>query len=402
MKHTTHKKNKAPAKNVVRKKITRRSLLFIVFLAIAISGAWSVYHDKTTPPRFSAEQFEGNGLQYAVETIAAATVDGGAPGAVILIRKNGEDFIAASGLANKQTQQAMPTDEPLRIGSVSKVYTATVILALANQGLLKLDDRISDYLPRDVTDDLHNADAATIRQLLNHTGGIPDYYDIRSYLTQDWTQPITLERTLPVAKRRESSHVAGEKFEYSNMGYILLGEIAERVTGQNLGELITQQISSPLSLSHTYYNVKHADKSIIHGYGTLLRPWADTYDWWEHSGPDAGMLATASETAGFLEALTFDNGKLKPIGTQMLQTMVEGDGSHEKQGMGLTTITSKDGNTLIGHTGDVFGYQTVAFAWPEADAVFVAQVNCDCSTLTSSILRNAYQAIKANLVPASH
>jgi hypothetical protein len=64
MKHTTHTQNKAPEKNVLRKKITRRSLFFIGFLAIAVSGAWSVYHDKTTPPRFSAEQFEGNGLQY--------------------------------------------------------------------------------------------------------------------------------------------------------------------------------------------------------------------------------------------------------------------------------------------------------------------------------------------------
>jgi len=110
------------------------------------------------------------------------------------------------------------------------------------------------------------------------------------------------------------------------------------------------------------------------------------------------MLANASETARFIEELIFEKGSLKSFGTQMLETMVEGDGLREKQDLGLITITSKDGNALIGHTGDVFGYQTIAFALPEANTSFVAQVNCDCAALTSSMPRNVYQAIKANLM----
>ena len=374
----------------------RKLLIVIGVIAVLLIGAWGLYGDHTTPPRFSVEQFRGKDLQQAASAIAKATVEGGAPGVVILIRQNGTEYIASAGVANKQTQQAMPTQAPLRIGSVSKVYTATVILALADQGLLSLDDPIQNHLPADLIHGLQNADIATVRQLLNHTAGIPDYYDVRSYLTQDWTQPITLQRTLPVAKRGAVDFRAGEQRQYSNMGYILLGEIAEKVSGQSFQELINQLITQPLGLSNTYYNMQHPTGSNIHGYGTVLRPWADTYPLWEHSGPDGGIVATASETARFIEALTLDNGKLSTIGTQMLATMVPAQGQ-EEQGLGLISITSKAEDRLIGHTGDVFGYQTIAFAWPESNAVFVAQLNCDCASLTYSVLRNTYQAIKATL-----
>jgi len=156
------------------------SIVFVSVVALLISTAWFVYSDKTTPPRFNAEQFADTNLQNAVDTIAQATVEGGAPGAVVLIRRGGKDYIAAAGVANKRTQQKMPTDTPLRIGSISKVYTATVILKLANAGKLTLDDPIAQYLSQDTIQGLINAKDATIKQLLMHTAGIPDYYDLRN------------------------------------------------------------------------------------------------------------------------------------------------------------------------------------------------------------------------------
>jgi len=243
---------------------------------------------------------------------------------------------------------------------------------------------------------LPNGQTATVRHLLKHTSGIPDYYDLRSYLTSDWTQAITLERTLPAAKRGSSNFASGQKFEYSNMGYVLLGKIAENVSGKNFAALIESEITQPLGLNNTYYNIKYPKQNEIHGYGTFFRPWADTYDWWEHSGPDGGITATASETARFLEALTFTQGEFYSIGRQMLEALIPSQ-RNLSQGLGLETINGKSGVTLIGHTGDVFGYQTAAFARPELDVVFVTHINCDCTALTSSVLRNTHQAIKALL-----
>lgn len=381
-----------------REKKNRIGRKFAVLLSLITALAlmiWGIYGDPTNPPRLSTEQFKGGSLQESLNKIAEATIEGGAPGLVIVVRKDGQETAISAGVANKQTNEAMPINEPLRIGSVSKVYTASVILTLSKEGYFGLDEPISKYLPSSISDTIQNADKATIRQLLNHTAGIPDYYDIRSYLLQDWTQAVTLKRMLPVSARGEVEFSAGEKFSYSNMGYILLGDIAERTTGQTLGALIDKYIQTPLALNNTYYNIKHPENARIHGYGTIFRPWADTYHLWEHSGPDGGIVATASDTAKFLEALTFSGAPMQSIGQQMLETTVTSD-KRQEQGLGLMTIAGKNGTRLIGHTGDVFGYQTIAFSLPEESTVFVAQINCDCTPLTMSLIRNIYQAIKAH------
>jgi len=363
----------------------------LIALILILSCTWLVYRDSTQAPKLSNADFSGLDLQESVQAIADATVKGGAPGVVITVRKENQEFNATAGLANKVSGLEMSADMPLRIASVSKVYTATVVMSLVERGLIDLDSPIANYLNKNTIDGLPNAQQATVRQLLLHTSGIPDYYDLRSYFLQDWSTPITLERTLPVAKRGAAKFVAGEQYEYSNMGYILLGEIAKSVSGQSLSELIEQTIISPLGLKRTYYNIKHPTENGIHGYGTILRPWADTYDLWEHSGPDAGIMATASETAQFLEALTFETGALNPIGQNILAESLE-SGRRSEQTLGLEVLKTKNGTRLIGHTGDTFGYQTIAYSNPSNKTVFVASINCDCSALTVSLIRNLYLA----------
>ncbi len=373
---------------------TRLTIALLV-IALSFTSIWLVYRDTTEPTRISSDFFSKLTLQQSAHAIADATIKGGAPGIVVLIRKDGTDTIATAGIANKTTKQSFPADAPLRIASISKVYTATVVLALESRGLIDLDTKISEYLGDELTNGVANAKKATVRQLLLHTSGIPDYYDLRSYFLQDWTTPITLERTLPVSRRGEANFSAGEKFEYSNMGYIFLGEIAERVTGKTLNSLIDEIIIQPLNLKNTYYNIKHPIENGIHGYGTIFRPWANTYDLWEHSGPDAGIMASASETAQFIEALSLEQGALAKIGETMLGETVD-SGQRRKQSLGLEIITNKQGDRLIGHTGDTFGYQTVSFSHPASNTVFVASINCDCSALSSSLIGNLFRAVNAH------
>jgi len=379
-------------KNTLLKRFRKILLITVVFAFSTIGLAWLVYHDSSEPPSLQTSTLEQLDLNAAVQMIAEQTVSGGATGVILSIEKAGVSYTATAGFANKATGQTMPSDLPIRIGSVSKVYTAAVILFLAQQGLIDLDSKISRYLPSDIISGLANADRATVRQLLMHTGGIPDYYSVSSYFLSDWTQPINLARTLPVARGKSAQFRAGEQFEYSNMGYILLGEIAEHVSGESFANLLDNVIYQPLGLSDTYYNIMHPVDDGVHGYGTILRPWADTYQWWEHSGPDGGLMATPSDVITFLKALTDHDGKLKSIGDLMLETLVPGE-ARQLQGMGLLKLVSKSGANLVGHTGDVFGYQTAAFSAPDLDAVFVGHVNCDCGVLSVSLIKNAYKAI---------
>jgi len=162
-------------------KTSNRSLALIIIvlvIALSVSSAWFIYRDTSVLPRWSSTFFSELSLTQSIQEI-----------------------VATPGIANKETQDELPADKALRIASVSKVYTATVVLSLANQGLIDLDANITDYLDKSVTSGVINAKQATVQQLLLHTAGSPDYYDLRSYFLQGWTQPITLERTLPVAKR---------------------------------------------------------------------------------------------------------------------------------------------------------------------------------------------------------
>ena len=358
---------------------------------ILVSGlVWFFgYRDTTEPPRLGAEDFAELDMAGALGKLAGATVDGGAPGTGLLFQQEGLSFVETAGTANKATGAPMPPDHPLRMASISKLYTAAVIHSLIAEDRLSLDQKIAEILPAEVMDGLHNGPDITVRHLLLHQSGIADYYDLRHYLFSDWkTEPLTLARTLPVSKRGKPTGAAGERFEYSNMGYILLGAIAEEVSGETLGGLIGRYITEPLGATETVYNVKHPVPDSIHGYGTILRPWADTWDHWEHSGPDGGLMAPADEIAEFLEALFFEGGALGDIGKAMLAEEGASYSDNQLQALGPHILLGGDGLRLIGHSGDVFGYQTVAFAVPERGYVFVGQINCDCDDLSGSIIGN--------------
>lgn len=373
----------------------RPILIFTSILAGIGVILFGIYGNKYTPPRFESAAFAEQDLTNAMQKIADATVEGGAPGALIHVRKGGETFDVTAGLANKATTQPMRAELPLRVASISKIYTATVIHSLANQGVLNLDTTLNEILPQDVLSGVPNAKEATVRQLLYHTSGIPDYYDLRSYLFEDWREPISLERMLPHVRRMNATGAPGEKYTYSNTGFLYLGAVAEAVSGRPLKELITAFVIEPLELSSTFYNVRQTSDQDIHGYGTYLRPWKDATIYWEHSGPDSGIMASASDVALFLEALTFEGGELHAnIGRPMLGSLIQ-RATRREQGLGIETIVTRSGEKMIGHTGSAFGYKTLAFALPHRDLVFVAHVNCECDTMVISMLRNIFVAIGA-------
>lgn len=367
-----------------------RSLLLLVGFAVFAGIVWFVaYRDTTKPPWFEEADFSGLTMQDALAKLADATVEGGAPGIIVHAVVDGTVYEATSGTRNKNTGGPMPADHPLRMASISKLYTAGLIHHLIAEGQLSLDDKISDVLPAEVMAGMHNGAQITIRHLLLHTGGLPDYYDVRHYLFGEWkSAPLTLERVLPVSRRGKPTGQAGEVFAYSNIGYILLGRVAEEVSGETYEGLLERVLLAHIGAERTTYNVKHPVADSIYGVGTILRPWADTWNYWEHSGPDAGVMAPASEIAEFLGALFLPDGALKRIGDGMLAEQIASYSEQQVQGLGPHLISGRDGTRLIGHSGDVFGYQTVAYVVPERDYVFVAHINCDCDAMSGSLIGN--------------
>jgi len=375
-----------------------KSICIAITIGLAATALWFFgYRDTTEPPHFTSENFQDVSLQTALQTIADATHAGGAPGVILLVRHNDTNTIATAGTANKKTGIPMPANHALRIASISKVYIASLAVDLAARGTLDLDTPINTYLPETLLEGLPNADTFSPRQLLQHTSGVPVYRDLRSYLFADWhNTPISLERMLPMAKRNAPTGPPDTSYSYSDMGYVLLGSVIEAVSGQSLPDLIDSKISELLSLTATHYNIKHASPDSIHGYGTLLRPWADTYQRWEHSGPDAGITASADETARFLDALFLQTGgPLADIGAQMISSTIPVN-TNETRGLGAHIITTSSNDMLVGHSGSVPGYQSFAYALPSQDAVIFGHINCDCDGLSGALLWNTYAAVTAD------
>lgn len=295
----------------------------------------------------------------------------------VILRVSGPDlfFDQARGFANLETRRLMRSGSTLRIGSITKTYLAALTILAERQGLLALDDSIGLYLSQAVLDALPDGLRPTLRQLLNHTSGVPDYYDARFYL-DDWKDrgPLTTELVLHALREKKATTVPGQAFAYSNTNYHLLALILESVHRKPLVSLLEETFLGPLGLSRTYYGISAPPGDDIHGYGSPLDPMEDTYLWQENTGPDGGMFATAEDLEVWLRALFSDRGSLADVGEIMLSDLVE-ESDRKHQGYGAEVLTSRRGWSVVGHTGGLDGYLTAAFYAPLRDTVLVLHMN---------------------------
>lgn len=156
-------------------------------------------------------------------------------------------FEFAGGWADIQNQKAMSLDTTLMAYSMTKTYTATAILQLAQRGRLKLDDVIDRYLPQHA----YGGHQITIRQLLSHTAGVPNPIPLRWVHLAEENEGFDEDAALTVVVQENSnlSFVPGEKFSYSNIGYWLLGKIVEQASGQSYTNYVKTNILRPLAIA---------------------------------------------------------------------------------------------------------------------------------------------------------
>ncbi|QAA80728.1 class A beta-lactamase-related serine hydrolase [Aequorivita sp. H23M31] len=180
-------------------------------------------------------------------------------GNVLIAEKGNVVFQKSYEIANEETGQKLDENSIFELASVSKQFTAMGIVLLEKQGKLRYDDLISKFIP-----ELNSYGNITIRQLLTHTSGLPDYmelFDEKWDKTKFATNKDIVEE---LAKYKPSVEFSpGEKFEYSNTGYALLALIIERVSGQSFGEFLKDNIFTPLDMQNTFvYRSRFEPKKI--------------------------------------------------------------------------------------------------------------------------------------------
>ena len=311
----------------------------------------------------------------------------GLVGAVLLVKDQDGLWQGSSGKANLSTGLDMTTCHPFFVASITKVFTATIVLSLLEEGKLALDDPISKWIPASEIEGLPNADQATIAQLLGHTSGIPDYYtlglelDLFNQGDNGWLP----KDFLSYAANAPADHAPGETYAYSNTGYILLGMVAESVADKSLKELYQDRIFTPLGLQSAYYDPK---RPIPTG---VARGYVDLYGNGDHvessalykdelATPDGGIAINAHDLSLFIEALAkgrlIDQNSLSEM--QNWFDLPEGWEDdilgHTRNGYGLEYF-EKNGTYALGHTGAIYGYLSMMFYFPEEDATFILLVN---------------------------
>jgi D-alanyl-D-alanine carboxypeptidase len=290
----------------------------------------------------------------------------GAAGAVLLVRDDeGREWTGSVGISESFLStvtpdpdgtyhwEGVPLDESLvfRIGSLTKMFGAALILRLIDQELLTLEDTVDQWIPGAV----RHSDIITVRRLLNHTSGVADFSAAPGFSENEaWTP----EDLLALVTNSDPQFLPGEHFLYTNTNYLLLGMIAEAVTGQAYEELVRTELLDVLGLRHTYVPTT-PDFPEAHAYGYEMQ---DDNSFVEVVGfqPTApwaagSMISNLNDLATWVEKL-FGGALLSPETQQELLDFVS---VNDNIWYGLGVIKYSDGR--LGHSGSIQGFY--AGAW---------------------------------------
>ncbi|AQW54352.1 serine hydrolase domain-containing protein [Streptomyces violaceusniger] len=264
---------------------------------------------------------------------------------------------AGVGLADLRTGREVVGNEHSRIASNTKTWVATVVLQLVGEGRIKLDDTVDHYLPGLIRTEHYDGRKITIRQLLQHTSGLPDYLDAPYWedeLAHRWDHFEPLDTVLQALTLPPADDSTPHRFSYSNTNYNLAGLIVTKVTGRGIGTEIKERIIQPLGLRNTSWpgdrtTLPEPDlRSYVKRSGKLL-------DWteWNVSAADASgaLVSTGADVTAFFTALM--SGKLLAPAqlAEMKRTVADPEESGGRYGLGVERYESTPGFVTWGHSG---------------------------------------------------
>jgi D-alanyl-D-alanine carboxypeptidase len=307
--------------------------------------------------------------------------DDGFPGALASVRdRSGHVRGYRAGVGDLKTKAPVPADGYVRIGSNTKTFTSVVVLQLVGEGKVNLDGPIEAYLPGLVRGDGIDGRNITVRQLLQHTSGLPNYtaFLANGYLPYQhrYFEP---RQMLDLALARKADFPPGARFEYSNTNYVVAGLLVESVTGRPLVEEITNRVIGKAGLRHTYFpNVGDQTMREPHPHGyhrdDPSKPLSDvTVQDPSFAWAAGAMVSTPTDMNRFFTAVLAGR-LLRPAQLAQMRTTVAAPdlGTGVRYGLGLLSTPLSCGGLAWGHGGDIPGYATVDAVTDDGRAATIA------------------------------
>lgn len=313
-----------------------------------------------------------------IDSLLQAKYPDNGPGAAYLISKNGNViYKKAFGLANLELNVQMKTDNVFKIGSITKQFTAISILILEEKGKLNLNDEITKYIPNYPT----NGNKITIHHLLNHTSGIKDYTKVKGLnaISQKDLSPTEL---IDFSKNEPIDFIPGEKFKYNNSGYVILGHIIEKITGQTYGEFVEEQIFKKLEMKASQYaSQRKIIKNRASGY-QMSNIYTNRMNFSLTLSYSAGsLMSTVDDLLKWQEAIKNHLLISKKTTEKAFKNYTLNNGEHTNYGYGWH-IKSINNNKTFEHGGAIFGFKSMGVYFPNLDIYVIALSNCLCNSPT--------------------
>jgi D-alanyl-D-alanine carboxypeptidase len=353
----------------------RRGLLAAAIAAALVIGLAGLAHHVRSDAVTSASK----GLPQMVERWRARA---GVPAVTLAVDAPGRPVVlAAAGTGLRTGGPPVTVDAQFRIASITKLFVATVVLQLAQEGRLHLEDPLARYVPS-----FPGGGRITLRQLLNHTSGVPDFELADHFgegLLADRQRRWRTDEILALVTHVKPDFAPGSRYRYSNTGYVLLGEVIHAVTGATWATEVRRRIIDPLHLQHTHIaGAEPVPGGVLPGYFDTDndgdeenietgRPWPaqETAE-----GAAGAIVSTAADLAVFGGAL-FRGRLLTP--QSLRQMLAEGPHHPRNSNYGLgVEISRPDYRTTVwGHGGALPGFRSTLWYLPHRDTVIVVLTN---------------------------
>ncbi|OMG20520.1 serine hydrolase [Actinomyces naeslundii] len=328
----------------------------------------------------TASAAPSKGEAESLKSRAQGLLGDGYPAALAAVTDSkGESAGVAVGKGNVETGQAPPMDGEVRIGSNTKTFVAVVVMQLVQEGKVGLDEPIETYLPGLIKGEGIDGSKITVRQLLQHTSGLPEYTDTTpgsGDIFQIKDHYIPPRDLLDTALGKPAAFEPGTQWAYTNTNYVVLGMLVERVSQRPVGEQIDERIVKKLGLSHTYFPAQGEEKIRgTHPQGYHLSAGGKLEDITEMDSAWAwaagAMVSTPSELNTFFQAV-FDGRLLSQSSIEEMKKGVDMGSGGRVYGLGLVGTPLSCGGTSWGHGGTIPGYQTNDAVGPDGTAVTIA------------------------------
>jgi D-alanyl-D-alanine carboxypeptidase len=289
---------------------------------------------------------------------------------VTVVQPDGTVWSGVSGHANREKRYPMTHDHRLYIGSITKLYTAVLVMDQVDKGIISLDDTLDKWV------DLPYADTVAVRMVLNHTSGIPSYTEGTWFLVRCFGLPQKnwqSDELIRVVSRKPLEFEPGSRYKYSNSNYLLLGVVFETATGKSYEMLLQENITRQQGFENTSFLAQTCDAAIASAYDdTLLHLGTRNLTGFRRSMESGafsagGILSTSEDVALFAHRLftgQIVTGSTLDQVTTFIEAPDEDIPLQTGCGLGVRHLTV-DGESLFGHTGSIPGYSGVVMHNPE-------------------------------------